>query len=289
MNARRIETARAARELADRRLDAERKRFDVGISTSFLVIQAQRDMAQARTGELAAILAYDLALVDFDALQQAGPATSSRNRFGPANWTEAVKNESDHFDGRRFFNPTRPAAQPFSAVPRMLRERRTPWPARIDVPPQQPPRARWRGGGRHVHRPRDVSDSDRGRQHPDRPDVLRARGSVANASGRGACGSRRCAFDDLPPIAIVLLSHNHYDHCDLPTLRALARRFDPLVVTPLGNAPLVRSAGIRRVEELDWWQDATTRAAADHADAGASFLGARRRSIATARCGAASC
>jgi outer membrane protein len=77
MNARRIETARAARELADRRLDAERKRFDVGISTSFLVIQAQRDMAQARTGELAAILAYDLALVDFDALQQAGPAGSS--------------------------------------------------------------------------------------------------------------------------------------------------------------------------------------------------------------------
>ena len=77
MNARRIETARAARELADRRLDAERKRFDVGISTSFLVIQAQRDMAQAKTSELAAILAYDLALVDFDALQQAGPAASS--------------------------------------------------------------------------------------------------------------------------------------------------------------------------------------------------------------------
>jgi outer membrane protein TolC len=76
MNAKRIETARAARELADQRLDAERKRFEVGISTSFLVIQAQRDLAQARTGELAAILGYDLALVDFDALQQAGPVAS---------------------------------------------------------------------------------------------------------------------------------------------------------------------------------------------------------------------
>jgi outer membrane protein len=73
MNAKRIETTRAARELAEQRLDSERKRLDVGISTSFLVIQAQRDLAQARTNELAATLAYDLALVDFEALQQAGP------------------------------------------------------------------------------------------------------------------------------------------------------------------------------------------------------------------------
>jgi L-ascorbate metabolism protein UlaG (beta-lactamase superfamily) len=62
-------------------------------------------------------------------------------------------------------------------------------------------------------------------------------------------------FDDLPPIAMVLLSHNHYDHCDLATLRRLADRFDPIVVTPLGNGRLARSAGIRHVEELDWWQD----------------------------------
>ena len=77
MNAKRIETTRAARELADERLDAERKRFEVGMSTSFLVIQAQRDLAQAKTNELAAVLAYDLALVDFEALQQAGPASAS--------------------------------------------------------------------------------------------------------------------------------------------------------------------------------------------------------------------
>jgi L-ascorbate metabolism protein UlaG (beta-lactamase superfamily) len=63
-------------------------------------------------------------------------------------------------------------------------------------------------------------------------------------------------FDDLPPISIVLLSHNHYDHCDLRTLGLLAQRFDPIVVTPLGNGALVRSSGIRRVEELDWWDQA---------------------------------
>jgi len=73
MNSKRIETTRAARELAEQRLDAERKRLDVGMSTSFLVIQAQRDLANAKNNELGSVLAYDLALVDFDALQQAGP------------------------------------------------------------------------------------------------------------------------------------------------------------------------------------------------------------------------
>jgi HAE1 family hydrophobic/amphiphilic exporter-1 len=74
MNAKRIDTTRAAEELAEQRLDAERKRFDVGMSTSFLVIQAQRDLAQAKTNALSAVLAYGLALVDFDEVQQAGAA-----------------------------------------------------------------------------------------------------------------------------------------------------------------------------------------------------------------------
>ena len=77
MNAKRIETTRSARELAEQRLDAERKRFEVGMSTSFLTIQAQRDLAQARTNELGSVLAYDLSLVDFEALQEAGPSGST--------------------------------------------------------------------------------------------------------------------------------------------------------------------------------------------------------------------
>jgi outer membrane protein TolC len=77
MNGKRIETTRAARDLAEQRLNAERKRFDVGMSTNFLVIQAQRDLAQARTNELSAVLAYDLALVNFESLQEAGPASAA--------------------------------------------------------------------------------------------------------------------------------------------------------------------------------------------------------------------
>ena len=76
MDAERIGTTRVARDLAEQRLDAEQKRLDVGMSTSFLVIQAQRDLTQARTNELAALLAYNLALVDFEAVQQAEPAAT---------------------------------------------------------------------------------------------------------------------------------------------------------------------------------------------------------------------
>ena len=73
MNAKRIATTRAATNLAEQRLDAEQKRFEVGLSTSFLVIQAQRDLAQAKANEVSAVLAYDLALVDYEELQEAGP------------------------------------------------------------------------------------------------------------------------------------------------------------------------------------------------------------------------
>ncbi|HKB10502.1 MAG TPA: efflux RND transporter permease subunit, partial [Vicinamibacterales bacterium] len=90
MNAKRIETTRAARELAEQRLDAERKRYEVGMSTSFLVIQAQRDLAQAKTNELGAVLAYDLSLVDFDALQEAGPAGQSEPATTTAAGTQTV-------------------------------------------------------------------------------------------------------------------------------------------------------------------------------------------------------
>jgi outer membrane protein TolC len=76
-NAKRIETSRAAREFAEQRLDAEQKRFDVGMSTSFLVVQAQRDLAQARNNELAATLDYIRAVIDFESLQEAGPASGS--------------------------------------------------------------------------------------------------------------------------------------------------------------------------------------------------------------------
>jgi outer membrane protein TolC len=70
-NLKRVDATGSARQLAEQRLEAEQKKFAVGMSTSFLVFQAQRDLAQARNNELGAILDYNRAIVDFDAVQEA--------------------------------------------------------------------------------------------------------------------------------------------------------------------------------------------------------------------------
>ncbi len=78
----------------------------------------------------------------------------------------------------------------------------------------------------------------------------------------GRIGPRRVhapgvRFEELPRIDAVLLSHDHYDHCDLPTLRWIARRWpEAQVVTPRRNGDLARRAGFRadRITELAWWE-----------------------------------
>jgi len=78
-NRQRIDTTRAARELEEQRLDAEQKRYEVGMSTNFNVIQAQRDLAVARNNELQAQLDYQLALINFETVQKVGPASGTVN------------------------------------------------------------------------------------------------------------------------------------------------------------------------------------------------------------------
>jgi L-ascorbate metabolism protein UlaG (beta-lactamase superfamily) len=60
-------------------------------------------------------------------------------------------------------------------------------------------------------------------------------------------------FEDLPQVELVLLSHNHYDHLDLPTLRRLEERDRPSFFCGLKVGHLLRRSGLRDVTELDWW------------------------------------
>lgn len=61
-------------------------------------------------------------------------------------------------------------------------------------------------------------------------------------------------FEDLPPIDIVIISHNHYDHLDLPTLKRLKDKFDPTFYVGLKNGELLKSEGITNLVEMNWWQ-----------------------------------
>lgn len=61
-------------------------------------------------------------------------------------------------------------------------------------------------------------------------------------------------FDKLPKIDLVLISHNHYDHMDLPTLRRIFERDHPRIFTGLKNQKFLRDEGLATTEELDWWE-----------------------------------
>jgi L-ascorbate metabolism protein UlaG (beta-lactamase superfamily) len=60
-------------------------------------------------------------------------------------------------------------------------------------------------------------------------------------------------FEDLPPIDFVLISHNHYDHLDLPTLDKLVKRDDPDIIVGLGIKKYLEKYNITKVSELQWW------------------------------------
>src|SRR5687768_14500080 len=76
-----VEAATAARELAQKRLEAEQSKFDVGMTTNFFVVQAQRDLRDAQNTELRALADYRKSLVNFERAQQA-PAGGGGGNFG---------------------------------------------------------------------------------------------------------------------------------------------------------------------------------------------------------------
>lgn len=164
---------------------------------------------------------------------------------------------SDHFDGRRFYDE--PAVQKgLTDVLKWQFSRRSQGPWRRDLTP--------------IDRPAPPSRAADGSLRVTFVNHATVLVQVAGmnlltdpiwserASPFAAAGPRRyrppgLRFRDLPPVDLVLLSHNHFDHMDETTLRMLADDHDPLFLAPLGNCFYLESFGARHCKELDWWQD----------------------------------
>jgi L-ascorbate metabolism protein UlaG (beta-lactamase superfamily) len=163
---------------------------------------------------------------------------------------------SDHFDGRRFFNPNgAPAGKGIIPLLRwQLGGGRTPWPQSVANRSYPPP-------------PRQVSPGEVAVTFVGHATfLLRFAGGVVltdpvfseRASPFTWAGPRRVrppglVIDQLPPLDAILLTHNHYDHLDLASLRELTQRGVP-IVTGLGNGRYLSARGVGQATELDWWQ-----------------------------------
>lgn len=162
---------------------------------------------------------------------------------------------SDHFDGVRFFNPDHLWSKSPAETFRALRlEPRAEWPERRPVPFADRPPARVEGASLRVaavgHATHLIQAA--GLNILTDP-IWSERCSPVDFAGPKRVVPPGIAFDDLPKIDVVLLSHNHYDHMDVVTLSRLAARDGPRVITPLGNDAILKAYDSAiRAEAYDW-------------------------------------
>jgi L-ascorbate metabolism protein UlaG (beta-lactamase superfamily) len=165
---------------------------------------------------------------------------------------------SDHFDGERFHNAVRfrdaQIEDGLRKAARGIFAQYGPWPAWVDVTPDHPPERVGMGALRvtFVNHATVLLQMDSLNILTD--PIWSKRASPFSWFGPARHRPPGVRFEDLPPIDLVLVSHNHYDHMDLPTLRRLVAAFHPRIVTGLGNAAFLARHGVPGAEEIDWWQ-----------------------------------
>jgi L-ascorbate metabolism protein UlaG (beta-lactamase superfamily) len=166
---------------------------------------------------------------------------------------------SDHFDGNRFFNPTLPkgfAPSRLDAI-KMAREPHSQWPTWVQ--------------NTGVHRLNEMRAADEiaAITFVNHATFLIETGGITiltdpiwseRASPFRGIGPKRVrapgvAFEDIPRVDVILLSHNHYDHLDVATLRRLRQSFAPTVLAAAGDARILGPLGFNSMRELDWWDE----------------------------------
>jgi len=163
---------------------------------------------------------------------------------------------SDHFDGERFFNPNGNNPRGFRALLKWQFSREQgAWPDWIENPVQPTFPTQLAPGECAVTFVNHVTFLVQfaGLNLLTDP-VWSERVSPVTFAGPKRVHAPGIAFEQLPHIDVVLVSHNHYDHLDLATLKRLHAAHRPLFVTTLGNKEFLEGEGLTNVVELDWWQ-----------------------------------
>ncbi len=166
---------------------------------------------------------------------------------------------TDHFDGTHFFDPNGSPPKKLSEVLRWQfggRRQRQKWPEWVPSPYADAPPARVEGDKVRLSFVGHASwlIQTAGLNILIDP-VWSARVSPFSWAGPKRHNDPGVAFDKLPDIDIVLVSHGHYDHLDLATLSRLAAKFSPRVITPLGNDATMKDADAAIKAEAFDWQD----------------------------------
>jgi L-ascorbate metabolism protein UlaG (beta-lactamase superfamily) len=164
---------------------------------------------------------------------------------------------SDHYNGKQFFNPWQggPIQKSWKDLWKWQRERpeieEVEW-----IDDVRPARPRSTNGSGDVHLTM-INHATFLIQYPDltvlTDPFFSERASPVSWAGPKRKRAPGMALTDLPPIDVILVSHNHYDHMDLPALKELVRRHDPKIYVPLGNKALLEDLGSQKIHEMDWW------------------------------------
>jgi L-ascorbate metabolism protein UlaG (beta-lactamase superfamily) len=165
--------------------------------------------------------------------------------------------KSDHFDGEEFFNPHLTGEDSrgfFDLLAWIFTRDRGEWPERFHAEPGPRPPLRVGRGELRITFVNHATvliqmDGINVLTDPVWSDVV----GPTSFTGVERVRPPGIRFDDLPPIDLVLISHNHYDHCDLPTLSRLQERFAPRIAAGLGTASFLGAHGIRNARDFDWW------------------------------------
>lgn len=161
--------------------------------------------------------------------------------------------KSDHFDGRRFHNLTPTShADGLDFLKWVTSRDEGPWDEWREITPAAPPPQRVSGGELRVtwvNHSTFLIQTENLNILTD--PIWSDRCSPVQWTGPKRHHAPGIRFADLPPIDVVLISHNHYDHMDAPTLERLKREHNPRIFVGLGNAAFVKGA-----TDLDWWQSA---------------------------------